>query len=254
MQFKNPDIIQRIPIKQLICYHREKLKRMINMPQAKRLSDSVADDILTMITIENRFKPGDKLPNENELSEELNISRTTLREAIRILATNGILEIKRGLGTFVKENLKAEDLGELDPLSSARVNAKDLYEMRLIFEPEAAYLAALRGTDMEIKRIVSLGKQIEEKINKGQDRTAVEQAFHKSIAKATHNEFMNKLMPIIYQAIDKGVNLSKEKELAVKDTVSDHNMIMEFIEMRNPEGARNAMKIHILHAIKELDI
>ena len=76
------------------------------MPRQKRLSDSVADDILSMITIEKKFMPGEKLPNENELSEELKISRTTLREAIRILATNGILEIQRGKGTFVKKDFK----------------------------------------------------------------------------------------------------------------------------------------------------
>ena len=134
------------------------------------------------------------------------------------------------------------------------MNAKDLYEMRLIFEPEAAYLATLRATDDELKKILKLGKKIEEKIRKGEDRTEVEQEFHKSIAKATHNEFMNKLMPVIYEAIDKGVVLSEEKEIAIQDTVIDHRMIIEFMEARNAEGAKNAMKIHILHAIKELDI
>jgi DNA-binding FadR family transcriptional regulator len=224
------------------------------MPQDRRLSDQVADDIRTMITLEHRFNPGDKLPNENDLSEELNVSRTTLREAIRILVTNGILEIKRGLGTFVKEQLETGGNESLEPLSSAKVNAKDLYEMRLIFEPEAAYLATTRASDMEINRILTYGKQIEEKIALGQDRTQVEQAFHKSIAKATHNEFMNKLMPVIYQSIDKGVALSRKKELAVKDTINDHKMIMDFMAARNAEGARNAMKIHILHAMKELEI
>lgn len=224
------------------------------MANEKRLSDRVADDILNMITIEKRFLSGDKLPNENDLSKELDISRTTLREAIRILVTNGILEIKRGLGTFVRGDISVEKLNELNPLSSAKVNAKDLYEMRLIFEPEAAYLATLRATDDELKKILKLGKKIEEKIRKGEDRTEVEQEFHKSIAKATHNEFMNKLMPVIYEAIDKGVVLSEEKEIAIQDTVIDHRMIIEFMEARNAEGAKNAMKIHILHAIKELDI
>lgn len=229
-------------------------KGMIDMAQGKRLSDSVADDILTMITIEKRFKPGEKLPNENDLSMELNISRTTLREAVRILATNGILEIQRGRGTYVKNDFQFEDLEELTTLSKIKTNAKDLYEMRLIFEPEAAYLATKRASDTEIKRILLLRKQIEDKIEKGEDRTEAEQAFHKSIAKATHNEFMNKLMPVIYQAIDKGVALSEEKELAVKDTINDHKMITEFMEARNAEGAKNAMKIHILHAMKELEI
>ena len=61
-------------------------------------------------------------------------------------------------------------------------------------------------------------------------------------------------MPVLYQAIDKGVILSKKKELAVKDTINDHKMIMEFMKNRNPEGARSAMKIHILHAMEELRI
>ena len=207
-----------------------------------------------MITIEKKFMPGEKLPNENELSEELKISRTTLREAIRILATNGILEIQRGKGTFVKKDFKGDNIEEISSLSKIKANAKDLYEMRLIFEPEAAYLAVERASDAEIKRILSLGEEIEEYIKLGKDRTEIEQAFHKSIAKATHNEFMNKLMPVIYQAIDKGVALSEKKETAVKDTITDHRMIMDFIKNRNAEGAKSAMKIHILHAIKELEI
>ncbi|MFD2657503.1 FadR/GntR family transcriptional regulator [Gracilibacillus thailandensis] len=220
----------------------------------KRLSDSVADDIMSMLAIEKRFLPGDKLPNENELSEELNISRTTLREAIRILVTNGILEIRRGKGTYVKEDIDVNNLEEMGFLVEAKINAKDLYEMRLIFEPEAAYYATIRASDPELRRILDYGNQIEQKIKHNEDRTNVEQMFHKSIVKATHNEFMEKLMPVLYQAIDKGVILSKKKELAVKDTINDHKMIMEFMKNRNPEGARSAMKIHILHAMEELRI
>ena len=219
----------------------------------KMLSQSIADTILSMITIEKRFTAGDKLPNENELSAELNVSRTTLREAIRILVAYNILEIQRGRGTFVTQTAfeKEPDLGQL---SDIKVNAKDLYEMRLIFEPEAAYLAAIRGTDAEIKRILEFGKKIEQEIKAGQDRTDNEHSFHKAIAQATHNEFMNQLMPILYQAIAKGVTLSAMSQKAVSDTVNDHRMIMDFLEQRNAEGARNAMKIHIMHEIQALGI
>lgn len=219
----------------------------------KMLSQSIADNILSMITIEKRFSVGDKLPNELNLSEELGVSRTTLREAIRILVAYDILEIKRGKGTFVTEKALQQPR-ELEQLSVIKVNAKDLYEMRLIFEPEAAYFAAMRGTDTEIKRILDYGKKIEHKIKNGEDRTKEEHAFHKAIAQATHNDFMNKLMPILYQAISKGVVLSSQSDKAVNDTVGDHKMIMEFLEQRNAEGARSAMKIHIMHAIKELNI
>lgn len=223
------------------------------MKDTKMLSQSVAESVLAMITIEQRYRPGDKLPNEIELSNMLNVSRTTLREAIRILVAHGALEIQRGKGTYVTESaLRHTD--SFAQLSAAKVNAKDLYEMRLIFEPEAAYLAAVRGSDSEIKRIIEFGNIVEKQILEGIDRTECEHLFHKAIAQATHNEFMNKLMPILYQAIAKGIVLSNKREEVSRDTIYDHRMIMEFLEQRNAEGAKNAMKIHIMHSIKHLEI
>ena len=156
-------------------------------------------------------------------------------------------------GTFVTEEALNETQ-DFEQLADVKTNAKDLYEMRLIFEPEAAALAALRGTEAEIRRILEIGEHIEKEILSNRDRTDDEHAFHRAIAQATHNEFMNKLMPVLYQAISKGVVLSEKNEQVKNHTMEDHRMIMEFLEQRNPEGARNAMKIHILHAIKELNI
>lgn len=217
----------------------------------RRLSDRVADDILTMITVDKKFLPGQKLPNEIELSEELKISRATLREAVRILAAGGVVEIRRGLGTFVREDFKVDDKKGILSLANLKTDIRDLYEMRLIVEPEAAYYAALRASDEEIQHILSLGKQIESDIADGKNRTEAERNFHKAIAKASHNEFMTKLLPVIYQAIDRGVKLSESREKAISDTVLDHKAIVEFLLMRNGEGARSAMKVHILHAIEE---
>ena len=224
------------------------------MSKEKRLSDDVADSILSMITIEKRFQAGDKLPNENELSAELGVSRTTLREAIKILVAGNVVEIQRGKGTFVNENFEENTLNELSALGTVKLKADDLYEMRLIFEPEAAYYATLRATESELQRILSIGEHIEQLILDDKDRTLEEQAFHRCIAKATHNEFMNKLMPVIQEAIDKGVTLSKTKKAAAEDTVIDHRILMNFMKSRNAEGAKNAMRIHILHAIERLGL
>ncbi|CUU46823.1 FadR/GntR family transcriptional regulator [Clostridium beijerinckii] len=220
----------------------------------KSLSESVADDILAMITIDKKFNIGDKLPNENELSTELKVSRTTLREAIRILVAHNILEIRRGKGTFVSEIKNITEIMGLENLSTQKLDVKDLYEMRLIFEPETAYYAAKRATDKELERILYYGRLEEEMILNNEDRTEVERSFHKSIAKATHNEFMNKLMPILYKAIDNGVILSDENKSILQNTLNDHRMIMEFLEARDAEGAKTAMKIHIIRAMKDLGI
>lgn len=194
------------------------------MRDNKMLSQSVADNILLMITVEKRFSVGDKLPNELELSKELNVSRTTLREAIRILVALDMLEIQRGRGTYVKENAFKRKQ-DIEQLSGMKGDVKDLYEMRLIFEPEAAYYAALRATEPEIGRIMEFGRKVEEKIRNHQDRTDDERPFHKAIAQAAHNEFMNKLLPILYEAISDGVWLSLQSEKAVEDTVNDHRLI-----------------------------
>ncbi|MCO5384942.1 FadR/GntR family transcriptional regulator [Desulfosporosinus sp.] len=225
------------------------------MTREKRsLAENVADNILAMITIDKKYALGDKLPNENELSEELQVSRTTLREAIRILVAYNVLEIQRGKGTYIKNNRELNEVLGLKELSTFQLNMKDLYEMRLIFEPQSAYYAAKRATDKELERILYYGKLEEELILKKEDRTEVEQAFHKSIAKATHNEFMNRLMPILYQAIDKGVLLSDTNEEMVQNTLNDHRMIMEFLSKRDAEGAKTAMKLHIIHAMRGFGI
>lgn len=220
---------------------------------SKMLSDSVADDLLIMITIDKRFRPGDQLPNENDLSKELNVSRTTLRAAIRSLVTNGILEIKRGKGTFVTAKANAQEYQQLSELITIS-DIRDLFEMRLIFEPENAYLAAKRATKRELETILEYGKQVEQKILKGEDRTKEEQAFHEAIAKATHNTFMNKMIPIIFQGIRSGVLLLQKNQALSQKNVSDDRMIMEFLQQRNAEGARTAMRLHIIHAMQELGI
>jgi GntR family transcriptional repressor for pyruvate dehydrogenase complex len=218
------------------------------------LSETIADTILSMITIDKTYSAGDKLPNETLLAKELHVSRTTLREAIRILITYGALEIQRGRGTFVTDRAfqVKPDLGSLANVST---HLKDLYEMRLIFEPEAAYWAALRGTDAEIEHIVEYGRKV--------DATAAllpellvkrEYRFHLAISQATHNEYMKALFPVLYQAIFNGVSVTSKYDKAILENIVNHQTILEFIEERNGDGARIAMKMHILHAMKMLNL
>lgn len=218
------------------------------MDKSERLADSTAQQIVKMIEEENRFSVGDKLPNENDLAGELGVSRSTLREAVKILTTNGILEIRRGKGTFVTSNTIINS-GNLNDIASG---LDDLFEMRLMFEPDCAYLAAERATDEEIETICYYGDEIEKKILSGEDRTFEEQKFHESIANATHNAFVKQFMPIIFNAIKKGVVVMTKDQDVSEDNLKDDRLIMEFLKKRNPEGARTAMRLHIIHAMERL--
>lgn len=218
------------------------------MIKSAMLADSTAQRIMKMIEEENRFSPEDKLPNENDLAQELGVSRSTLREAVKILTTNGVLEIRRGKGTFVTSNIviNSEDLSDIAS------GLDDLFEMRLMFEPDCAYLAAQRATDEEIETICYYGEQVEKKILSGEDRTVEEQKFHESIANATHNSFVKQFIPIIFNAIKKGVVVLMKNHDVSQDNLNDDRLIMEFIKKRNPEGARTAMRLHIIHALEGL--
>lgn len=218
------------------------------MAKSAMLSESTAQQILDMIENGKRFSVGDKLPNENDLAAELGVSRSTLREAIRILTTSGVLEIKRGKGTFVTSNTRI-DSGNLNDIASG---LDDLFEMRLMFEPDCAYLAAKRATEEELEIICYYGEQIEKKILSGEDRTFEEQKFHESIANATHNSFVKQFMPIIFNAIRKGVIVLTQDQDVSEDNLNDDRLIMEFLKKRNADGARTAMRLHIIHAMEHL--
>ncbi len=218
------------------------------------LSIRVADDISEMIRQE-RFGPGDKLPGEVELAEELRVSRTTLREALRILATRGLVEPRRGVGTFVTRSQSIHNDFDVLKIQNTRVNIKDLYEMRLMFEPQAAYYACLRATKEEIDQIIAYGLADEEMVVKRDPHwNESEQKFHNSIASATHNQFITSLLPIFNRAIHQGVILANESPTVAEQTLTDHRLIMKYLKERNAAGARAAMHLHIMNTMHEFHI
>ena len=219
------------------------------MAREKMLADKVADSIYKMIKTENKFEAGEKLPNENEMAKMFGVSRTTLRESVKILATAGVLEIKRGRGTFVSKNIVNVDRTELENINSYKIKLVDLFEVRLAIEPEVAFWAAQRATDDEIAEIEKRGLAVEKTLIMHKDRTDDELLFHKSIAEAAHNEFMIELLPMIFKAIERGVAISEQITEISEDTLYDHRSIVRFLKRRDAEGARTAMRLHLIHAM-----
>lgn len=202
------------------------------------------------------YAAGQKLPNENELSAKLGISRTTLREAIRILVSEGALSVQRGSGTFVSGPLNQTTQTSID-MNDMKVTLRDLYEARLIFEPQAAALAARRASDEEIAEILRLGEKVQRLIKKdpaGEARIASETAFHAAIIRASHNEFLANFMPIINETLEKTFALDYNLDVIAEDAYKDHILIMNFLEKRDAEGLRSAVMIHLHHALANEEI
>ena len=125
----------------------------------KSLGEQVSEQIAQLI-IDNNWEIGDKLPNEFELANMLNVGRSTIREAIKALTSRNILEIRRGAGTFISQKRGIVD----DPLGLAFVKDKlklatDLLEVRFMIEPRIAAIAAIKATDEEIEKILLLINQ-----------------------------------------------------------------------------------------------
>ena len=218
------------------------------------LSVRIADDLAEMIT-NGRYRPGDKLPSEPELAAELNVSRTTLREALRILTTRGLVEVRRGIGTFVTQSRSIHADYDVLKIQDTNVNVKDLYEMRLMFEPQAAYYACLRASDDELNTIFRYG-ELNERMIRHQDPQwdETEQKFHNSVASATHNPFITALLPVFNRAIHHGIILASQSPQVAEMTLHDHRVLMQYLKDRNPEGAKTAMYLHIINTMRAFSI
>ena len=217
--------------------------------EKKSLAQQTAEGLYARIVAEGRPGPGEKLPNELELSQELGVSRTTLREAIRALVTQGVLEVRRGKGTFVRPRVRESDDDGFAALDRVKGQLRDLFELRSIFEPQAARLACRRATEEEMGEILARGAEVEARIRAGEDRSGADGAFHAAIVRATHNEFMVRLLPLIHRAVYTAVGTGEHGEQLAADTLRDHALLLEFFHRRDGAGAEHAMAIHMRHAM-----
>lgn len=218
----------------------------------QRLTDQTADRLLHMIDSNPAYPPGAKLPNEPRLCQLFGVSRTTLREAVRSLAAQGYVEVRRGSGTFVLDRSPAPDIG-LQRLECLRTRLRDLFEIRMMLEPQAARLACLRGTDEELQEIARRAECVAQAIREGKNFSQPEETFHQAFVAATHNPFMEQLLPIIHNALHEAWAALDVESLLAQPTLQDNELLMGFLRQRDEEGVKYAMAAHIRHTINLLD-
>ena len=223
------------------------------MTRLPGLTDRVAGRLLEMIATDPAYTPGARLPGETRLCQLFGVSRTTLREAVRSLAARGYLEVRRGSGTFVLDRGAGADI-DLSRLELAQVRLRDLFEIRMMIEPQSARLACIRGTDREIQEIARRAGAVVQAIQTGADFTDLEEAFHRAVAAAAHNQFMEQLMPIVHNALHEAWAASAVTGCLAQLTLQDNRQLMDFFRRRDGEGAQHAMAAHIRHTINVLDL
>lgn len=210
---------------------------------SKLLPERVSEQIIQLIA-DRELKAGEKLPNEYDMAQQLNVGRGTIREAVKILVSRNIVEIRRGSGTFVCERPGVVD----DPLGFTFVRNKkklalDLCEIRMIIEPELAALAAIRATDEQISRLEEAALAVEYLCSRGEQHMEADIHFHELIAESTENQIMPNIIPVVQTGISLFINLTDSKLL--EQTVITHRMILDAIKAHDPEKARAAMVLHL---------
>ena len=213
--------------------------------QTKTLAEQVADGIMNLIQ-ETPYKAGDKLPTEKELCESTGAGRNTVREALKILASRNVLEIRQGAGTFVSEKQGIPD----DPLGFSMVNdhvklTKDLLQVRIMLEPQIAALAAQCAKEHEIRELEEILEEMEAAMKKREDYSELDTKFHTKIAQCTHNIVMENLLPVI----GKGVAVFA-KEVAQTEydrTWISHRKIFCYIRDHKPFESEMEMQYHLLY-------
>ncbi|MBQ1484351.1 MAG: FadR family transcriptional regulator, partial [Clostridia bacterium] len=213
-----------------------------------RLIDLASEKLIRLITVDQKYKAGDKLPNEKELADELGVSRNTLRAAVQQLVGQGVLKIRRGRGTYVASGSDATNPFGFDQIHVTQMKLRDLYELRIMLEPELAATAASRATEEDLATITEIGEKLQHHELEDQDDFEGNHLFHMAIVRASHNEFGIRIFEIIFSTLRELVLAGKISQ-SIDDFYLDHQLIMDYLKRRDAEGARLAMRMHLLNSV-----
>jgi DNA-binding FadR family transcriptional regulator len=214
------------------------------------LVDRVVESIQRQIT-NGQIMPGAMLPPERELCEQMGVSRTALREAVRMLVSKGLLETRPGVGTIVRQLTSdhvLEPLSILVQTSAGAITLDHLHEVRSILEVENARQAAEKATQAEIHRIQHLLDQMEAAQNDRAQFSALDTEFHRVIAEITHNPLLLLLLDTMRDLMSAVREKVWQHHQLRQVVVPDHQMIALAIAGHLPEKAALAMQEHLEHA------
>lgn len=209
------------------------------------LPQKAADSIIRLIRTGN-YNTEDKLPNEYDLSNMLGVSRNTVREAIKLLVSRNILEVRRGAGTYVspKMGLSEDPLG-LSMISDQRARFLDVLELRILVEPRCAALAAQYITDENMKLLSEAYRQLQTASETGNEYILHSADFHIQIALSSANPIMYNLIKALIPTDDEFIQLYES--LLQTDRIKDHQLIYEAILNHNSCRAHDLMQAHLIY-------
>jgi DNA-binding FadR family transcriptional regulator len=223
------------------------------------LADQISLQLENMIA-DGALEPGARLPAERVLAERLGVSRPSLREAIKKLASRGLLMSRQGGGTYVMKTL---DQGITDPLLEMLQHHPesrfDVLEVRHALDGQAAYYAALRATDLDRENIRRRFDRMIELHIQGDDpmeEAMADAAFHLSITEASHNIVLLHVMRSLFTVLQKTIKHNLDKLYTIPKVFeplsNQHERLMQTVLDGDPEAAREAAQTHLVFVEESL--
>ena len=213
-----------------------------------KVYEQVIEQIKQMIA-DGSLKKGDKLPTERDLVERLQVSRTSIREALRALQIIGLVECRQGEGNYINnelENSLFEPISMMFMLQQS--NPIEILEVRRVNEVETARMAAEKITNEELENLKILLKTFNN-IKNEEDNSIIDKQFHYEIAKASKNFLLASILNAISSLMDSFIKDARKKILLVEDNfevlTKQHWDIYEALKNHNPQKAAEAMEKHL---------
>ena len=218
---------------------------MLQPIKSTKIYLNIVEQIKKMI-VDGKLKAGDRLPSERELADSLTVSRTSVREALRILESMGLVECRSGDGNFVREitlDSLTKSIAWKIPLIKGAV--LELYEARKIIEPGIVRLAAERATEEDILSMESIIEKQKSLVEEGESICNVDDEFHRSIAEASGNKMIVKIINILIDLESE----TNESNMKIKErprrSLKSHANIVKYLKAGEKEKARKAMLTHL---------
>jgi GntR family transcriptional regulator, transcriptional repressor for pyruvate dehydrogenase complex len=212
---------------------------MLQAVKRARLYEEVMVQLAELIR-QGQLRPGDRLPSERELSARLHVSRATLREALRSMQLQGLVESRHGAGSFIVRG-RAEELA----LALNHLALHDIFELRMLIEPSIAALAAQRATAQDTARLDQILHEQEQQTQRNLSTAKADIDFHSALADATHNRALLQLGAHLIEVLSPSRKPSLQTPQRAQLSLVSHRRIVEAIQGRNPAEARQAMEEHI---------
>jgi len=215
----------------------------------KKKADYVVDGIFQLILSE-QLKFGERLPPENELAEKFEVSRITIREAIKELTVMGVIRVRQGEGSFICNEMPDFYLKQLLPIMVfTEKNAADLYDARRYIEMGTASLAAMNRTEEELARLGSITNDINSLYEENNLRTGYSESisnFHEYVARICKNKYLHTAYLTISDVLNACISKTTILEAEQKELSKEHNEIFLAIRDKNSVLAEKLMSEHLL--------